>query len=142
MSLSDLPSLDQVSRQRRDCRKGATESRLEQKTAKDKTDAKQLAVWRAEVRDRDEGKCRCCGVKTVKTLALHPRRGEAHHTAGRNDQAVRYDTRAGLHTCLKCHERITGTVNDRLELVGTVWFTKAGQRYLNCDYPVTFRKVA
>ncbi len=68
-------------------------------------------------------------------------RGEAHHLYGRH-KSVRYETRVGLHLCLRCHERVTGKVNDRLEIVGTVWFVKEGVKYINADYPVTFRKIA
>lgn len=136
--ISGLGFADQ--RQRMACPKSATPSRLEQKTAKDKDDATKLAQWRAEVRDRDEGKCRCCDMKTIKTISLHPRRGEANHVAGRDDRAVRYDTRNGIHLCLRCHERCTGKVNDKLKIVGTAWFTKAGTRYINADHKVTFQE--
>lgn len=124
--------------------KGASPSRLQAKEARDKDDDKKLAVWRDEVFDRDERKCRCCGLKVLRLQIkiLHPRRAEAHHVAGRDDQAVRYDVRNGLTLCLKCHERVTGVVNDKLRIVGTVWFIKGGQRYINAQFPVTFVKVA
>lgn len=55
---------------------------------------------------------------------------------------VRYDTRNGALFCLACHQRITGVVNDKLTIVGTVFFVKGGQRYINGDYPITFREAA
>ena len=119
--------------------KSATPSRLQQKDAKDKDDTKRLKVWRDEVIDRDEHACRHCACRVIRTLSLHPRRFEAHHIAGRDDKAVRHDTRNALTLCRRCHERVTGLVNDKLTIVGTAWFTKGGTRYVNADFPVTFR---
>jgi hypothetical protein len=126
-AFDSLPTL--ATRPKPDLQKSAQPSRLQVKDAKDKDDAAKLKVWRDEV------------VRlSVKTL--HPRRAECHHLAGRDDRAVRYDTRAGALTCLKCHERITGKVNDKLKVIPTMWFTKNGKKYPNADFPLTFDKVA
>lgn len=138
--LDRLPTL--ASRTTPDLQKSATPSRLEAKDARDKDDEKKLKVWRDEVIDRDEHKCRCCGCRVIRTLALNARRFEAHHIAGRDDKAVRTDTRNGLTLCRKCHERVTGLVNDKLTIVGTVWFTVKGQRYINGDHVVKFQEAA
>lgn len=140
MALGDLYTL--ASRPTPNLQKSATPSRLDVKDAKDKDDAAKLKVWRDQVVDRDEHKCRCCGVKVVRTLALHPRRAECNHVAGRDDKAVRYDTRNGILLCLKCHQRVTGLVNDKVTIVGTVFFTKGGTRYINADFPVEWKAVA
>lgn len=101
-------------------------------------------MWRDEVFDRDERKCRCCGLKVIRLQIkiLHPRRAEAHHVAGRDDQAVRYDVRNGLTLRLKCHQRVTGVVGAKLQIVGTVFFRLAGQRYINAQFPVEFKDLA
>lgn len=110
--------------------KGTT--RLQKKVARVKDDEKQLRQWRAEVFSRDEGKCRKCGVRVVKLSIkiLHPRRAECHHIAGRDDLAVKYDTRNGVLLCLQCHQTIAG------KILGTVFFRVNRQRYMNADYPL------
>jgi hypothetical protein len=116
-------------------------SRSRIKGQADKQDAAQLREWKRQIWLRDEGKCRCCSVKVIKTLKLQPTRGEAHHIIGRANRSTRYDTRNGLLLCRTCHDRVTGAVNDRLFLHGTAWFTNGdGGRYVNADHQVRFTR--
>ncbi len=107
-----LPSLTDVQQAKRATPKHAIETRLEVKSAKEKADTKALLAFRAEVWRRDGGKCRVCGVKVQKTLALTANRAEVHHRRGRRVAPEdRYNAAAALLTCLKCHQGIhRGTV--------------------------------
>lgn len=143
MSLRHLPTLAEMHARPRAMPKSATPSRLQRKVAQEKDDSAKLKIWRDEVFARDERICRCCKVRVIRLAVqtLHPRRAEAHHVAGRDDATVRTDTRNGLTLCAQCHQLVTGIVGGRLVIVGTVWFIKGGQRFINCDYPVLFQKV-
>ncbi len=112
-------------------------TRLDEKTAAKRDDAKLLETWKRKVRYRDRGHCRVCKIKTVTTLALDPKRGEAHHIVSRTCPAVRYDVRNGLHVCAKCHSLLT---RHKLFVVGTAaqMFTAGDQKtksYLNGSEP-------
>ncbi len=117
--------------------KYAMTSRLDVKDAKDKDDEKKLEAWKREVRVRDKGRCRVCGIKTVKTLELDPKRGEAHHIASRKEKVVRHEIRNGLHCCLSCHEKFT---------LGKLFIAQAAKHlfvigqttYINASKKVTF----
>jgi len=111
MSLADLGTLADRSRERYATPKGAIPTQLEEKSAADAADARGLEHFRRDVRERDKGRCRVCKRKTKKTLRLDPLRGEAAHIERRSTKAVRYDRRNGLHMCLEDHQRF-----DRHEL--------------------------
>lgn len=137
----DAPSLSDRQAERYATPKHAMTTRLDVKGAKDKDDAKQLEDWKRAVRLRDKGRCRVCGIKTIKTLELNPKRGEAHHVASRKDKAVRYDVRNGLHCCCACHEKFTlGKlfVHQIAKLLMTVGQTT----YINASKKVTFSEKA
>lgn len=140
MGLKDLYTL--ASRPAPNLQKSATPSRLQVKTAKDHADDKQLKVWRDQIIDRDDHTCRRCRCRVIRTLSLHPRRAECHHVAGRDEQTVRYESRAGLLLCASCHEQVTGTVNNKVLILGTVFFRKDGRKFINCDFPVIFKEAA
>ena len=106
-ALANLPTLAEAQQTRRAVPKHAMTSRLDAKTAADKDDAKLLREWAKFVRLRDGGKCRVCKVKTVTTLELHPRRGEAHHLRPRSCLVTRTDVRNGIWVCLSCHQKLT-----------------------------------
>ena len=116
-------------------------SRLRAKADKDTDDAKRLREWRRHISARDEGKCRCCGVLTIRVGWLHPRRAECHHVEPRANRALRFETRNGLLLCRGCHERVTGKVNDKLTIRGTAWFFGQDMlRYIDADRPVLFEE--
>jgi predicted restriction endonuclease len=144
MGIRDLPTLAdvQADRAKRPNWK-PTQTRLERKVEDAKDDAKQLLQWARDVKARDEGRCRVCGVRTLATLERVPKRGEAHHIKSRADKAVRTDVRNGLWCCLKCHQRLHGR-GVRLHIIGTAaqLFTVNGKPYLNGDLALTFTEAA
>src|SRR5207253_9654735 len=100
----DLPTLDQAARTKRRNSKGAT--RLEQRTAEDADDRRREVACTTKVWRRDEGKCRVCGTKVTRTLALDPKRGETHHLAPRADRRVRFDPRNRILLHPECPARV------------------------------------
>lgn len=142
MGLHDLLTVDQAAALRigKPILKGPT--RLDEKTAADKDDAKLLLQVARDVRARDQGHCRVCKIRTLVTLELDPRRGECHHIVSRTCQAVRHDVRNCLHVCLKCHGRFKGR-GVRLHVVGSaahMFQTERGQWYLDASYPLEFKE--
>ena len=139
MGLADLKTLAEISAVRRATPKAELPSRLDTKVASTKDDAKLLREWARYVRLRDDGKCRVCGIKTLQTLELDPRRGEAHHIVSRTNQTIRTDVRNGLHVCLRCHHRFTART---LFVVGTAkqmyQVGRTGRWYLNGNEALTF----
>jgi hypothetical protein len=117
-------------------------SRDDEKFERDRSDARQLEAWRSDVFRLDGFRCRHCGRRVVRSLERKPNRAEANHVAGRADRAVRYDVRNGITLCLQCHRRVTGTVADKLRIVGTVFFWLGGRRYINARERVEFKKAA
>jgi hypothetical protein len=99
-------------------------------------DKRKLEAWAFAVKTRDRWKDRRTGVRVSRTRQLDPLRAEAHHIASRDDRAVRYDVRNGLCLSLESHEAIE---HNRLIIVGTKWFVKAGVRYIDGRAPVIFR---
>jgi ribosomal protein L37AE/L43A len=134
MGLADLKTLAELSAVRRAVPKHELRSRLDEKTATDKDDAKQLQVWARAVRARDKETCRVCHRKTLRTLELDPRRGEAHHIVSRTNPVIRVDVRNGLWTCGRCHSLLT---RHKLFVIGTArqMFVagRTGKSYLNGD---------
>lgn len=116
MSLANLPTLGEEQQRRRAVQKHDIPTRLDEKTADDKDDAKKLDLWRKAVAFRDRGRCRVCGCQTLVTLELVPRRREIHHIVSRTNPLVRHDVRNGLTTCLEDHKRLT---RHKLFVVGT-----------------------
>lgn len=112
-----------------------------------KMDAKPLTkvdekAFKAEVWKRDRNHCRCCGRKVIKSLARVPERGEVNHIHGRRGD-LRFEVRAALLMCLKCHERFTGRVNaHRLQIIASQTFTIRQGTFTDATYPVTFREAA
>lgn len=81
--------------------------RLVDRMAKKRDDEQRLREFREAVWRRDEGKCRMCGRKVVKTLALVPERGEVHHLRGRRVAPEdRYNVKRAVLLCLEDHGRI------------------------------------
>ena len=80
--------------------------RLQAKDAARKLDERLLAKFRAAVWKRDEGRCRLCGRKVKRTLALEPLRGEVHHLRGRRVAPEdRYNVSKALLLCKGCHDK-------------------------------------
>lgn len=60
--------------------------------------------FKRQVWIRDEGHCRHCGRKVIKTLDAVPERGEVHHRRGRNVAPEdRFNVDAAVLLCLLCH---------------------------------------
>lgn len=121
--------------------KGAEPSRLQVKAAKDKDGEKQEKAWRAAIWKRDQGLCRWCKRKVVKTIELVPERGECHHAVPRENRVTRFDPRAALLLCASDHERLTGKVNERFLLVASKTFTIDGVSYPDVSKPVSFKRI-
>lgn len=98
-------------------------------------DAKQLRVWAAAVKNRDQWKDRKTGVRVRSTRRLDPLRAEAHHIASKDDWNVRTDVRNGLCLSFATHYAVE---HNQLRIEGTVFFTKNGCRYIDGTHPVFF----
>ena len=116
MHFRSLPTLATVQATPRAKLKKDLPTALDRKMAADTDDAAKLRIWATQVKARAEGRCRVCKVKTIATLALDPKRGEAHHIVSRSFKATRYDKRNGVWCCKKCHDRFKAHT---LKVVGT-----------------------
>lgn len=142
MGLFDsLPTLGEIQGLRRAVPKYAIPTRLAVKRAAVRDEKKLEAAWIRAVWTRDQGRCRWCKRRCLKTLTLDPARGEVHHVSGKVVRAIRYDRRNGLLLCKACHERITGAVAEKTLIHSRYTFTIDGVRYLNADKAVRFQKV-
>lgn len=120
-------------------------SRLEVKDTHDKAEDSALDVWRNACGERDKQRCRCCGRKVEKSIAATPKQRQTHHLTRRAKfKALLTDVRNGLTLCKKCHERVTGRVNDKLFVTQKAgdMFVHEGISLLNGDNPVTFEEMA
>lgn len=144
---SDTPNIDglltpaEAAALRRAQGFGKGASRLEVRTKVDRDEERKDEQFRKDVFKLDDGRCRCCGRKVERKLDRKADRAEVHHVAGRLGD-LRWDIRNGILLCLRDHERVTGKVNDRLQIVGTKFFRLDGQRLINARERVEFRKVA
>ena len=142
MSFRDLPTLAEVERNRmgKPIQKGKTRVELledERKLTRVDEEAFKNKVW-----TRDRKRCRCCGRKVVKTLSRVPERGEVNHIHGRTGD-LRFDDRAAILMCLKCHEKFTGRVHaHRLQIIATKTFTIRQGTFTDARFPVVFKEVA
>lgn len=137
----NAPTMAEVeaARRGRSFPKGAT--RLQDTTAQDKADAKADEKFRRDIFRLDKGICRCCLRKVERKLDRVADRAEVHHVHGRVG-VLRWLLKAALLLCATCHEKVTGKVNERLEVVGTKFFRLARKRLINAREKVTFRRVA
>ena len=135
----NLPTLAEMQTRRRAVSKSELPTRMDKADAKKKAtalDVRKLVEWAKQVKDRDGWKDRYTGRRVKGTrMVLHPDAAHAHHVAPRENTDVRYDTRNGITLSAKTHDRVE---RNQLLIVGTVWFTVNGKRYINCDYPVKF----
>lgn len=98
--------------------------------------------FKRQVRARDKDRCRCCGRKVLYVLDRVPERGEVNHIHGRRGD-LRFEVRAAILMCLKCHERFTGKVNaHRLQIIASKTFTIRQGTFTDATYPVTFQEAA
>lgn len=136
--LSTLPTVAEAAAQRHGKSLGKGKTRLEvtiETRPLTKVDEK---AFKAAVRRRDRHRCRCCGRKVQKTISRVPERGEVHHIHGRRGD-LRFESKAAILTCLRCHERLTGKVNaHRLQVLATQTFQIRGEWYTDANFPVTF----
>ena len=133
------PSLVERQATRRATPKHAEKTRAEQHTDQAREEKKAEAACVKRVWQRDEGQCRHCKVKVLKSLEYQPKRGETHHIVGRATWAVRFDPRNRILLCAACHELVERL---RLFIVGTAkqMFTVDGKSYLNADCKLRFTK--
>lgn len=82
------------------------EPRVSSKAKAIREDRRKALEFRREVWERDEGRCRYCTVTVMKTLSVHPRRGEVHHLRGRRvaPQDL-YNPDKAVLLCMRCHSR-------------------------------------
>jgi hypothetical protein len=133
----NLPTMADVNATRRATPKGSEPSRLEIKAAKKVDDKREWERAKKEVWARDQSRDRLTKRKVIKTLELHPRRGEVHHLEPRENKALRYDRRNLILLSLETHERVT---KHELAIVGTRFFTHEGKQHIDADYRVRFVK--
>lgn len=141
-AFDDLPTLDQIQAARvgQPILKGKT--RLEETCDQRPLTKVDEATFKAAVWFRDQHHCRCCLRKVIKTLARVPERGEVNHIHGRTGD-LRFEVRAAILMCLKCHEQFTGRVNaHRLVIIASQTFTIRDHVYTDATFPVVFKEVA
>ena len=78
------------------------QTRLTDRVAKTRASARFDREFRAEVWQRDQGRCRKCGRTVKHTMARVPDRGEVNHCHGRIGK-LRYEDRCALLLCLADH---------------------------------------
>lgn len=98
------------------------DSRLEDRDAERRLTIVTDKAFRKEVWIRDQFACRWCGGKVRKTIEHVPDQGQVHHIHGRLG-VLRHETKCAALFCLECHELLTGKVNERWIVVGTVWWS-------------------
>lgn len=147
-AMSDTPNLDRLltpaeaaELRRREWGFGKGPTRLQDRTAEDRETEKKDEKFRRDIYRLDKGLCRCCGRKVERKIDRVMDRAEIHHVHGRTGD-LRFDLRNGLCLCCACHERVTGKVNDRLQIVGTKFYRLDKQRLINARATVRFEKVA
>jgi hypothetical protein len=139
-----LPTIAEVAEARRGKTQFKGLSRLEMSIA-----AKRLMVvddktFKRQVRSRDHFCCRKCRRKVQPTASRVPDRAEVHHVHGRHGD-LRFEERCAILLCLKCHEGITGRINERWIIVPTQTFTMPqypGRELCDARQPVTFERIA
>lgn len=138
----NLPTMAEVAADRvgNPIAKGPT--RLEQRMEEKPLTRIDEKAFKAEVRKRDGNCCRSCGRKVVYVMDRIPERGEVNHLHGRRGD-LRFEVRAALLMCLKCHERFTGKVNaHRLQIIPTKTFTTRQGTFTDATFPVVFKEIA
>lgn len=140
MRFEGLGFLTDAQQQRRAVQKGKT--RLELKTEARPLTRIDEKAFRAAVWARDGNRCRCCHRKVDKVLGRVPERGEVHHIHGRGKD-LRFEVRAAILLCLKCHEIVTGRIKTtRLFILPTKTFTMRDDVYTDATFPVVFTEKA
>jgi hypothetical protein len=135
--MDDLPVLN--GQPRKACPKGKT--RLELKTDEKKVTVVDDRAFKKAVRDRDHLHCRKCLRKVRVVLELVDDRAEVHHIHGRRGD-FRFDPIFALLLCAKCHEQVTGKVNEKYVIVGTVFIDVRGKQCTDARQRVIFERVA
>jgi hypothetical protein len=136
-----LPTLADVEAARAGQPQRKYESRLEQRMVEDREERRLERAFKAAVWMRDGNRCRNCERKVFRALGRRANRGEVHHLHGRGG-ALRHEVRSAILLCLRCHECVTGRVNERWRVVGTAWFDGSDERLIDATYPVEFERIA
>lgn len=146
--LRTLPTLADAQAEKRATGKYESPSRLAQRLARQKDDARVLADAKRIVWMRDAYQCRCCTCAVSRDLERHATRGEIHHIVTRKFKALRTDVRNLVLLCPTCHEdvqryrmKIRQPKKDRFSLepfsAPYGWIDKS---FINADKPVSFEK--
>lgn len=114
--------------------------RAEDKKKATALDVRKLTAWAKEVKARDGWRDRFTGKRVKGTrLVLHPDAAHSHHVEPRENVETRYDTRNGICLSAKTHDLVE---RNQIRIVGTVFFTVNGKRYINADHKVRFEDLA
>jgi hypothetical protein len=119
-------------------------SRLEQSIVDDGLTLVDAKAFKSEVRARDCYHCRKCLRAVTVLMARVPERAEVHHIHGRLGD-LRFESRAAILLCLRCHEQVTGRVSERWIIIATKVFTMPslpGRELTDARAPVIFERVA
>lgn len=142
MTLDSLPSLNGRTRERYAQAKGAMKTRLDKVIEERPLTKVDEKAFKAAVWTRDRKRCRCCGRKVDKTISHVPERGEVHHLFGRTGD-LRYEDKAAILCCLKCHQRLTGKVGKhKLLAIATKTFTTRQGTFTDAREPIVFKEAA
>ncbi len=137
----NLPTLADLSQQRRATPKHELTTKREENGAADRLDHSQLDKWRKAVTKRDGLKCRWCRRKVVETTQCLPQQSQTHHATPREHKPTRYDVRNGIRLCGTCHDRITGTVGEKAIIVASAVFVLEGRSYPDMSQMVQFKMI-
>jgi|ERR1043165_3501616 hypothetical protein len=118
------------------------ESRLQQRQATKKLEELAERNLKRAVWERDKGHCRMCDRRVSRELTRVPYRGEVHHLHGRIGD-LRYEPRAAILLCLADHERVTGRVAERWNVIGSKFWSLPGwTKLIDANARVRFERVA
>ncbi len=139
-----LPTMAEMDAERRGKPLLKGQSRLERAVEDETLTVVDAKAFKSEVRARDRYHCRKCLRAVTVLVSRVPERAEVHHIHGRHGD-LRFDSRCALLLCLRCHEQVTGRVNERWIIIATVTLTipsLPGRELTDARYPVQFERVA
>jgi 5-methylcytosine-specific restriction endonuclease McrA len=134
-AFAKLPTLADLRREPVAIPKTGKAQRVIDTDAEKKEDDKRLLELRQIVWKRDEGKCRACKKRVIKSLEASPKRGEVAHIRSRRFAATRYEPRNCFLACYVCHALVDQHL---LVVVGTATFEIDGAKYINANEKLEF----
>ena len=135
MSFKSLPTLADLRRAPQAIPKTGKAQRILETDAEKKADDKQLLELRKIVWARDEGKCRACKKRVMKSLEVSAKRWEVAHIRSRRFAATRYEPKNCFLACHVCHALVDQHL---LVIVGTATFDVDGQKLIDADQKLEF----